>query len=264
MSRDLLFEIGCEELPASFIAPALSDLERAATEGLAEARLAHGPLRALGTPRRLALLVESVADRQGDRVREVTGPAVKVAYDAAGNPTNAAKGFAKGAGIAVEALERVVTPKGEYLLARVNDVGLPAADVLPELLGGSVQGLRFPKTMHWNGAGRFARPVRWMVAVFGEDILPVAAFGVVAGRRTRGHRIHAPAWIDVARPADYVAVLREHVVMVEIRERRSAIESELTRAAATVGGIPIQDAELLEEVTNLVEWPEAVVGSFDE
>ena len=264
MSRDLLFEIGCEELPASFIGPALADLERLATEGLAEARLAHGPLRTLGTPRRLALLVEAVADRQGDRVREVTGPAVKVAYDAAGNPTNAAKGFAKGAGIEVVALERVVTPKGEYLLARVNDVGRPSTEVLPELLSRCVQGLRFPKTMHWNGAGRFARPVRWMVALYGEDVLEVGAFGIVAGRKTRGHRIHAPAWVDLARPGDYVGVLRERVVMVESRERRSAIEAELSRAAATVDGIPIHDEELLDEVTNLVEWPEAVVGSFDE
>ena len=264
MPRDVLLEVGCEELPASFLSPALADLERLAVDGLAEARLAHGPVRAMGTPRRLALLVEAVADRQEDRVREVTGPAVKVAYDAAGNPTNAAKGFAKGAGIAVEALERIATPKGEYLLARVQDVGRSAAEVLPGLLGASVLALKFPKTMHWNGAGRFARPVRWLVALHGEEVLAVEAFGIVAGRRTRGHRIHAPDWIDLARPRDYVSALRERVVMVESSERRGAIESELTRAAATVGGTPIRDEELLDEVTNLVEWPEAVVGSFDE
>lgn len=264
MPRDVLFEIGCEELPASFLAPALADLERLAREGLAEARLAHGALRAIGTPRRLALLVEGVADRQEDRVREVTGPAVKVAYDASGNPTNAAKGFAKGAGVAVEALERVATPKGEYLLARVQDVGRAAADVLPGILGAALDALRFPKTMHWNGTGRFARPVRWLVALFGEDVLPVEAFGLAAGRRTRGHRIHAPDWIDLARPADYVAALRKGVVMVEAGERRSAIQAELDRAAATAGGAAVRDEELLDEVANLVEWPEAVVGSFDE
>jgi glycyl-tRNA synthetase beta chain len=264
MARDVLLEVGCEELPASFLTPALADLERLALEGLAEARLSHAGIRAIGTPRRLALLVEGVAERQEDRVREVTGPAVKVAYDAAGSPTNAAKGFAKGAGVAVETLERVATPKGEYLLARVQDVGRPAAEVLPAILGAAVLALRFPKTMHWNGAGRFARPVRWLAALFGEEVLPVEAFGIVAGRRTRGHRIHAPEWVDLARPSDYVATLRQRVVMVEGRERRGAIEAELARGAATVGGNPIRDEELLEEVTNLVEWPEAVVGSFDE
>ena len=264
MPRDLLFEIGCEELPASFLPPALADLERLAIEGLAEARLAHGPLRTVGTPRRLALLVEAVSDRQEDRVREVTGPAVKVAYDAAGNATNAAKGFAKGAGVPVEALERIATPKGEYLLARVQDVGRPAGEVLPGLLAASALALRFPKTMHWNGAGRFARPVRWLVALHGKDVLPVEAFGLVAGRRTRGHRIHAPEWLDLARPGDYVAALRERVVMVESRERRSSIEAELARAAASVGGAPVHDEDLLDEVTNLVEWPEAVVDTFDE
>lgn len=261
--ESVLLEIGCEELPASFIAPALTDLERVARDGLAEARLAFETVRATGTPRRLALIVEGVADRQEDRVREVTGPAVRVAFDAAGNPTDAARGFAKGVGVAVDALERVTTPKGEYLLARVRDVGRPVAEVLPGLLGSWMLGLRFPKTMHWNGPARFARPVRWIVALRGASVLPFEAFGVASGKKSRGHRTISPDWFEVPRPSGYEAALRDRGVMIDVEARRSSIVEELKRATAPLRGRAVPDQELVAEVANLVEWPEAVVGSFD-
>lgn len=263
MPETLLVEVGCEEIPAGFIAPALADLERSARAGLADARLSFSSARATGTPRRLVLVVEEVADRQEDRVREVVGPAVKAAFDASGAPTAAARGFAKGAGIDVSALERTTTPKGEYLLARVHETGRPAEEVLPDLVRGWVTGLQFPKTMHWDGAARFARPVRWILALRGGRVLPVEVFGLAASRRTRGHRTAAPGWFDVDRPATYVAALRERGVMVEIEERRAAVVEALARAVAPLGGRPIDDPELVAEVVNLVEWPEAVVGSFD-
>jgi glycyl-tRNA synthetase beta chain len=261
--ESVLLEIGCEELPAGFIAPALSELERLAREGLAGARLGFETVRATGTPRRLALIVEGLADRQEDRLREVTGPAVRVAYDAAGKPTDAARGFAKGAGIAVEALERVMTPKGEYLLARVRDEGRPAAEVLPSLVVSWVLGLHFPKTMHWNGPARFARPVRWIVALRGASVLPLEAFGVASGKRTRGHRTIAPDWFEIARPSGYEAALRERGVIVDVEARRTSIIDELKRAAAPLNGRAVEDRELVHEVANLIEWPEAVLGSFD-
>lgn len=263
MSKGLLLEIGCEELPASFVVPALDELAEAARSGLAEARIAFAGLRTLGTPRRLALLVEGLTDRQEDRTREVQGPAIKVAYDAQGAPTNAAKGFAKGAGVPVEALERLTTPKGEYLLARVHETGRPSAEVLPALLASWVTGLHFPKTMHWNGTGRFARPVRWIVALHGDQVLPLECFGVAAGTRSRGHRTIAPGWVAIPRPDRYVEALREAGVIVDPAERSRRIEEELAKAAKPIGGRAVPDAELLEEVTQLVEWPEAVVGSFD-
>lgn len=263
MPETLLLEIGCEELPAGFIDPALQDLARAASEGLDEARLAHGAIRTLGTPRRLALLVEELADRQEDRVREVLGPAARVAFDASGKPTPAAQGFARSAGVAVDALEKVTSPKGEYLMARVHDAGKGAAEVLPGLLAGWIQGLRFPKTMHWDGAARFARPVRWIVALRGESVIPLELFGVTSGRRTRGHRTLAPDWVDVARPSGYVETLREAGVLVDPSVRRAAIRSELQTAATKLGGTAVEDPELTDEVGNLVEWPEAVTGSFD-
>ena len=263
MPETLLLEIGCEELPAGFIDPALEDLARAASNGLGEARLAHGAVRTLGTPRRLALLVEGVADRQEDRVREVLGPAARVAFDASGKPTPAAQGFARSSGVPVESLERVTTPKGEYLMARVHDAGKSSAEVLPGLLRDWIQGLRFPKTMHWEGPARFARPVRWIVALWGESTLPLELYGVPAGRSTRGHRTIAPDWIEIPRPAAYVEALREGGVLVEPSARREAIRSELTAAASQLGGTAVEDAELTDEVGNLVEWPEAVTGSFD-
>jgi glycyl-tRNA synthetase beta chain len=263
VSRQLLFEIGCEELPASFVPPALAELEALARAGLTEARLGFGSVRALGTPRRLALLIDGVGERQEDRTREVQGPAVKAAFDAKGEPTAAAKGFAKGAGVAVESLERTATPKGEYLMARVHEKGRPASAVLPELLRGWATGLHFPKTMHWNGAGRFARPVRWLVALLDGERLDVGCFGVTAGARSRGHRTIAPGWVELERPERYAGALLEAGVVVDPAERRSRIQEALRSAARTAGGRAVDDPELLDEVTYLVEWPEAVVGTFD-
>lgn len=263
MPETLLLEIGCEELPAGFIDPALEDLSRAAAAGLAEARLAHGAIRTLGTPRRLALVVDGVADRQEDRVREAMGPATRVAFDASGKPTPAAQGFARSAGLPVEALEKVTTPKGEYLLARVHEAGKAAPAVLPGLLRDAVLGLRFPKTMHWDGPARFARPVRWIVALWGGAVLPVDLFGIVSGRRTRGHRTIAPDWIDLDGPSAYADALKQSGVLVDPAARRQAIQGELSRAAADLGGKAVEDPELTDEVGNLVEWPEAVTGSFD-
>jgi glycyl-tRNA synthetase beta chain len=263
VSESVLLEIGCEELPAGSIGPALSELERLARDGLTEARLGFETVRATGTPRRLALIVEGLADRQEDRLREVTGPAVRVAFDASGKPTNAALGFARGAGIDVGALERVTTPKGEYLLARVRDVGRSAAEVLPGLLGSWMTGLHFPKTMHWNGPARFARPVRWIVAMRGSAVLPFEAFGVVAGKKSRGHRTIAPDWFEVPRVSAYGEALHERGVIIDVEARRAAIVEELKRATAPLHGRAVEDPELVDEVANLIEWPEAVVGSFD-
>jgi glycyl-tRNA synthetase beta chain len=261
--ESVLLEIGCEELPASFVPPALDELRALAEVGLRDARLAHGEIRTAGTPRRLALIVDAVADRQEDRTSDVSGPPVAVAFDAAGKPTPAAQGFAKRVGKPVDALERRPGPKGEVLFATVLEKGRPAAEVLPELLRAWIEGLHFPKTMHWNGPARFARPVRWLVALHGSQVLPVEVFGVQAGRRTQGHRIHAPGFVDVKKPDSYVDLLRDRVVQALPDERRSSIEAGLERAARALGGAPVHDPGLIEEVVQLVEWPEPVTGSFD-
>jgi len=264
MPKSLLLEIGCEELPAGFIAPALRQLESLAKESLAGARLRFASTRALGTPRRLALLVEGLAESQEPETRELTGPAVRVAFDADGNPTNAARGFAKGAGIDVEKLGRVTTPKGEYLLARVHDAGKAAREVLPALVPAWLSGITFPKTMHWDGAARFARPVRWLLCVLDGEVVPFEAFGIASGKRTRGHRTLSPDWLEVKGAARYAETLRDHGVVADPAERQEQVASLAAGAAETMQGVPVSDPGLIEEVANLVEWPDAVLGHFDE
>ena len=264
MPKSLLLEIGCEELPAGFIAPALRQLESLAKESLAGARLRFASTRALGTPRRLALLVEGLAESQEPETRELTGPAVRVAFDADGNPTNAARGFAKGAGIGVEKLGRVTTPKGEYLLARVHDAGKAAREVLPALVPAWLSGITFPKTMHWDGAARFARPVRWLLCVLDGEVVPFEAFGIASGKRTRGHRTLSPDWLEVKGAARYAETLRDHGVVADPAQRQEQVASLAAGAAETMQGVPVSDPELIEEVANLVEWPDAVLGHFDE
>ena len=264
MPKSLLLEIGCEELPAGFIAPALRQLESLAKESLAGARLRFASTRALGTPRRLALLVEGLAESQEPETRELTGPAVRVAFDADGNPTNAARGFAKGAGIDVEKLGRVTTPKGEYLLARVHDAGKAAREVLPALVPAWLSGITFPKTMHWDGAARFARPVRWLLCVLDGEVVPFEAFGIASGKRTRGHRTLSPDWLEVKGAARYAETLRDHGVVADPAQRQEQVASLAAGAAETMQGVPVSDPELIEEVANLVEWPDAVLGHFDE
>jgi len=189
---DLLFEIGVEELPASYVPPALEQLERDARTGLKELRLAHGEVRTYGTPRRLALVVGGLAARQSDREAEVLGPAARAAWDAAGQPTRALLGFCQGKGVNVSDVRRVQTPKGEYVAVTVRDIGRPALEVLPGWLADLAAGLAFPKTMRWLAdETRFARPVRWLVALLGHEVVPVRAFGLEAGRASRGHRFLA-------------------------------------------------------------------------
>ena len=264
MAESLLLEIGVEEIPAGFIAPALRQLEALASDGLSCARLKFASARALGTPRRLALLVEGLADRQESETRELQGPAVKVAFDADGRPTNAAKGFAKGAGVDVEKLERITTPKGEYLLARVHDAGKAAREILPGLVPGWISSLTFPKTMHWDGNARFARPVRWIVCLLGGSVVPFECFSLTSGDRTRGHRVLSPGWTAVKSPGSYASTLHERGVIVDPEQRREQVLVQVARTAEAEGGRALPDVELAEEVANLVEWPEAVLGRFDE
>ncbi len=265
MSRDLLFEIGAEELPAGYIPPALEQLERGITAGLADARLAHGAVRTRATPRRLALYVESLEERQPDRDEEVMGPAARVAYDAEGRPTKALLGFCQGKGADLADVRRVETPKGEYVAVTVHQAGRPASEVLPALLAGLARGLTFPKVMRWlDDDTRFARPVRWLVALLGDEVLPVRAFGLEAGRETRGHRFLSPAPVRLVRAQDYLAALEQVSVVAAPLALRARIAKQVAAVAAERGGRPVADEELLEICSYLVEWPTAFAGSFDE
>ncbi|MFM8558028.1 MAG: glycine--tRNA ligase subunit beta, partial [bacterium] len=263
MSRDLLFEVGVEELPAGYVPPALEQLERGVRDGLATLRLSAGGTTTWGTPRRLTVLVRDVAERQTDFDEEAMGPAAKVALDAEGRPTKALVGFCAGKGVDVAAVRRVETPKGEYVAVTVHHVGRAALEVLPALLATVAQGLQFPKTMRWDaGDYRFGRPVRWLLALLGGEVLPVRAFGLQAGRTTFGHRFLHPGTLEVATPSAYLDALRTARVIADPAERRAAVVAQITSEAERAGGRVVADDELTDIVNFLVEWPTAMTGSF--
>lgn len=264
MSRDLLLEIGCEELPAGFIRGALEHMKTRAAEDLRRLRLGGGEAAVYGTPRRLAIVIRDVPERQEDLVKEMKGPSRRVAFAEDGTPTKAAEGFARGQGLSVDALEVRATPQGEYVFAVTREEGAPALDVLARWLPAFVQEIPFPKSMRWGaGAMRFARPVRWLAALFGDDIVPFEVDGVAAGRVSRGHRFLAPDPVVLAQPDEYVAKLRDAFVLVDAAERKAAAARAVERRAEEAGGSIVDDGGLMEEVTNLVEYPAAVTGSFD-
>jgi glycyl-tRNA synthetase beta chain len=262
---DLLFEIGSEEIPAGFVPPALEQLAGDLDRALTEARLAHGEVKAVGTPRRLCVWARDVAAKQTDARSEALGPGVQAAFDAAGKPTPAALGFARSQGVEVSALKRVQTPKGERLAVEKLEKGRRAEKVLPALLEKLVASLRFRKTMRWREETvTFARPMRWMVALHGGKRLRVAYGDVVSGAVTYGHRFKAPKAIALrGTPEDYVAKLRKAFVVVDPAERRAEIAKQATAAARKAGGRIRADEALLDQVTFLVEHPTAIVGEFE-
>jgi glycyl-tRNA synthetase beta chain len=262
---DLLFEIGAEEIPAGFVPAALRQLEEDLGKLLGEARLAHREVKAVGTPRRLAVWARDVAPRQTDAHSEAMGPPVAAAYDAAGNPTQAALGFAKSQGVELSALVRVQTPKGERVAVQKVEKGRRAEQVVPALLERLVAGLRFRKAMRsrWDEV-TFARPVRWMVALLGGKALKVRHGEVVSGKATYGHRFVSPKAIALkGTPDDYVQKLARAKVMVDPAERRAAIAAGLAAAAKGAGGKIRPDEALLDQVTFLVEHPTAIAGEFE-
>nr|WP_217911494.1 glycine--tRNA ligase subunit beta [Myxococcus sp. AM011] len=261
----MLLEIGAEEIPASFIGPALEDLRRVLTERMAEARLKHGEVSVYGTPRRLAVLVRDVADAGEDVVKEVLGPSAKAAFDAQGKPTKAAEKFAESLKLSVDALGRSQTAKGEYLSARVEEKGRPAADTLKDALHVAVHSINFRKSMRWGDVeSSFARPVQWLVALLGGDVIPVVFGDVKSGRTTHGHRFLSPGAIELKAPADYEASLAKANVVADIAKRRAQLVEKLAVAAKAAGGKLLEDEGLVDQVTNLVELPSPVVGTFEE
>jgi len=265
VTRDLVYEIGVEELPTPYLEPAIDQLESGARAALAEQRLAFAEARAFATPRRLVLEVRGLAERQADHDEEVQGPATRVAFDAEGKPTRALLGFCQGRGVDPGAVRRVQTPKGEYVAVTVHHAGKPAAEVLPALLAGLATALRFPKTMRWlPDDTRFARPVRWLLALLGGATVPVRAFGLEAGRRSHGHRFLAPQAIEIAAADRYAATLEGVHVLADHRARRARLVTQLETLASEAKGRLVADEELVDINTFLVEWPTAVAGAFDE
>jgi glycyl-tRNA synthetase beta chain len=262
---DFLLEIGTEEIPARMIQDASQELHKRLEELLSKNALSCNEVKRAETPRRLTLVASGIPATQPDVREQLTGPATKVAYKD-GQPTPAAHAFAKKAGVDVSQLQKVTTPKGEYLTASVTNKGKPAAQVLAELLPKEIASIYWPKNMYWRAGKpeRFVRPVRWIVAMLDGEIIPLEFAGIKAGNRSRGHRILGPAQVSIASPSQYAETMQGAHVTALSGDREYKIRKALDAATRTVPGARWrEDAELLKTVVNLTEWPSAILGSFD-
>ena len=261
MAKDLLFEIGAEEIPAGFMPNILGQLKTLAETKLNDAHLPFESIATYGTPRRLALIVKGLADASAEISERHKGPSASIAYDADGNPTKAAIGFARGKGLDVADL---VVEDG-YIYAETKTAGVPAKDIVTDMLPQLITGLNFPKSMHWgNLDAKFVRPVRWLVALFDEEVIPVEFATVKSGNVTRGHRFLGADEITIKNAASYVDTLKENFVMVDQDARRELISKQLHDIAASKNASIVWDDDLLEEINYLVEWPTALCGGFEE
>ena len=261
MAKDLLFEIGAEEIPAGFLPNIIKQLGELAIAALAERHIPHGAVKVYATPRRVALLINDVAERGEDVHETHKGPSVSIAYDADGNATKAAIGFARGKGLDVSELKVV----DGYIFADTTTAGLDTKEVLSDVLPSLITGLSFPKSMHWGDLEeRFVRPVRWLVALFGQDVVPVIFANVTSTNVSRGHRFLGESELTITEPKDYVDTLTKNFIMIDQDVRRETIRKQLTELAATKGATVVWDEDLLDEVTFLVEYPTALCGTFDE
>lgn len=267
-----VLEIGTEELPPQDVTAAVDQLSDGAARLLDTLRLDHGAVHVVGTPRRQALIVEGMAPRQRDEEQLVKGPPAKAAFDERGQPTRAAEGFARGQGVAMEDLQVREAEGGRYVFAVRRSEGQPAAEVLAQAVPGLIGGLKFGRSMRWLPSAQagdddttvtFSRPIRWLVCLLGDRVLPFKYAGVVSGRVSRGGRLADSPPIDLENAGDYLDTMAAHGLLVDVNERRAVIGQQVEALAAEAGGTVPEDAALLEEVTNLVEQPTALRGTFD-
>ncbi|HIA14206.1 MAG TPA: glycine--tRNA ligase subunit beta, partial [Nitrospirales bacterium] len=271
MTKELLLEIGTEELPAKFMEPILEQMKTGAATLFREQRVEHDAIRTFGTPRRLVLWIPELCTQQTPATEETLGPPRKAAYDGSGTPSKAAIGFAEAQGVNVGALVIRHTPKGEYVAAVKRHKGRATSSLLPDLLGKYLQSFSFPKSMRWNSSGvRFARPIRWIVALYGGRTVPFSYAGIKAGTTTFGHRFMAPdktktkaKGVKVKDFASYTKTLEQHGVIVDQGQRRDMIRDEINAVASAQGGTLEYDESLLSEATFSVEWPHALAAQFD-
>lgn len=261
MKKDLLLEIGTEEIPAHAMPNLLREMKRLAGEMLTEHRISYDEIRTLGTPRRMALIVTGAAERQADVNTETRGPAISIAFDADGNPTKAGAGFARGQHVAPEALIR----RDGYVYAAVHETGAPTAEILKELLPALIRAIPLPNSMRWGDLDfRFIRPIRWIVALYGTDVVPFTLAEVTSGNRSRGHRTLAPEDFTITSAADYETACEAAYIIADPVRRRTMISAQIADVAKACGGTAEITPDLLEEVLYLVEYPTALSGSFEE
>ena len=265
-TRNLLIEIGTEELPPKALKSLSVSFTKGIEEGFSQAELAHGEIKSYASPRRLAVLVTDLVTTQEDKEVERRGPALKAAFDEEGKPTKAAEGFARSCGTGVDELQTVETDKGAWLVFSSRQKGKATAELIPAIVTESLDRLPIPKRMRWGDLkSEFVRPVHWLVLLFGDEVIGTEILSVKTGRETRGHRFHHPAPIYLGEPEAYGPILEsEGRVIADFNDRREAIRALVMEAASATGGKAVIDEDLLDEVTALVEWPVAIVGNFEE
>ncbi|MDH3900269.1 MAG: glycine--tRNA ligase subunit beta [Gammaproteobacteria bacterium] len=265
-SSDLLVEIGTEEMPPTALRQLCAAFEESLGRLLEENHLAHAGSKGYAAPRRLAVLVKGVPLSQPDREVIKRGPALQAAFDEDGNPTRPAEGFANSCGVSVAELDQLETDKGSFLARRSVEAGKPATAIIPALVERALKGLPVPRRMRWGvGEEEFVRPVHWVLLLLGDQVVEADILGIHSGGTTRGHRFHCNETLTICRPNDYLKILEQpgHV-LADMNRRREAIRTQITEAGAALGGTTRIDADLLDEVTALVEWPVAITGAFDE
>jgi len=264
-TKDLLIELGTEELPPKALKKLIQAFEAGVQQGLEKAELTFDAIRSYAAPRRMAVIVDGLQTRQQDRLVERRGPAVSSAFDDEGNPTRAVQGFAKSCGVEVAGLDRIATDKGEWLIFKKQQTGSDAASLIPDIVQQALNDLPIPKRMRWSDLpGEFVRPVHWLVLLFGDAVIPMDLLGVTSGRDSRGHRFHHPENMRIQSAQTYVTQLAtEGYVVVDMAVRREEIRNQVLALATELGGEAILNEDLLDEVTGLVEWPVALSGSYD-
>lgn len=269
MQNELLLEIGSEEIPAGFIKPALENMQKAMAENLAEYDLQYEAIQTAATPRRLVICVRGLVSQQPDRKEEFLGPAKSAAFDAENNPTKAAAGFARSKGAKIEDLKITDTPKGEYVMIIRHTKGEKTENLLSKILHNLIEKISFPKSMRWGmGHTSFARPIHWLLALYEGSRVELQIGDIVSDTTTRGHRFMSPMILEVRDFEHYIETLRQHHVLVDIDERRREVINEIKRVArgksGNSGSRILDDEELIDTVTNLVEHPYGVCGTFEE
>ena len=266
MSKDFLVEIGTEELPPKALRSLMEAFGENLSTGIDDARLAHGDVHTYASPRRLAVLVESLAAAQKARKVEQKGPPVSVAFDDDGNPKPAATAFAARCGVAVDELERAQTDKGEWLIFNTVEEGKAAAELLPDIIERALAALPIPRRMRWGaGDAEFVRPVHWIVLLHGKELIDASIMGIRAGRESRGHRFHSSGAVPITKPGNYLKALEQDgYVIADFAKRRSMVREGVEEAAQQAGGNIVDGESLYDEVASLVEWPVPIVGAFDE
>jgi glycyl-tRNA synthetase beta chain len=264
-TRDLLIEIGTEELPPKALKQLSDAFTSGIREGLAQAELGHAAVSGLASPRRLAVIVRDLDESQQDKTVERRGPAVTAAFNDDGTPSKAAEGFARSCGVTIEQLERLKTDKGEWLVFHQAQPGQPTNTLIPDIIQSSLDQLPIPKRMRWGDLkAQFVRPVHWIVLLYGDELIEAELLSVRSGRQSRGHRFHHPDTIEISSPSDYEQQLLDTgMVIVDFEQRREKVRAQVDAVAAEAGGQAVIDEELLDEVTAMVEWPVALLGNFD-